>query len=90
MLENRATHRLTICEILRQINDLCQDKKDDEIRKLIATATDMAKRMNGRLDFYADYYHKGIPWDKDMWEKNRKVYELRRLRNKKDYKYEKK
>ncbi|MCP4651122.1 MAG: hypothetical protein GY853_13735 [PVC group bacterium] len=85
--KKRATHKVTICEVLRLINDKCQQdsKVDKAIRGLLTTAIDMAKRMNARLDFYAHHYHEGIGWDYDMWKKNIKVHEKRMLRGKSGY-----
>ena len=84
----KATHIVTICETLRQINDECQSdsKRDKKVRKLLADAIIMAKKMGGRLNFYADIYHKGEAWNKDLWKKNRRVYELRMLRGSNEYK----
>jgi len=45
----------TICEVLRQIADLCA--KDEAIIALIIEAADMAKRMDAKLkDYKPDYY----------------------------------
>ena len=61
-----ACAALTICEILRQINDIHQgsDKKDKNTRKLLCTAEDMAKRMSRKLKEYNKHY------DKDWWAAN--------------------
>lgn len=87
-VKRRATHKLTICETLRQINDECQgdSKLEKKIRKNLDKAILMAKKMGARLQFYADHYHKGVPWGDDLWEENRRVYELRLLRESKEYK----
>jgi hypothetical protein len=84
-----STHKITICETLRNINDLVQgdSKKDKKIRKLVVQASELAKKVGGRLKFYADIYHKGEPWDKDMWKENRKVYEKREMRKRNSYKW---
>lgn len=85
--KRRVTHKVTICEVLREINDKCQrdSKEDKAIRKLLSNAIEMAKRMNARLDFYAHHYHEGIEWDYDMWKKNIKVHEKKTLRGKRGY-----
>lgn len=50
----------TICSVLRRIWRL---SKDEEVRILARTATTMAKKMGGKLEFYKRN------WDKDFWEK---------------------
>jgi hypothetical protein len=44
----------TICEVLREINDLCQEssQKDQEVRKRVTEASNMAKRMSRKLVEY--------------------------------------
>lgn len=56
--------RLTICEVLRQINDKVQGKGFEEVRNLLALAESMAKRMDKKLLEY------NKEWDKDFWSRN--------------------
>jgi len=79
MESSKSIHKITICETLRQIRDICQSGSDNDkkVRILLTKATNMAKKMNARLVFYAEYYHTEEPWDKDMWKKNRKKKRIR-------------
>lgn len=52
----------TICEVLREINDLAQHNLT--IRKLLVEAQDMAKRMSRKM---AEY---NKSWDRDWWDRN--------------------
>ena len=60
----RATKVRTLCEVLREINDLHQgDKKHDKkVRKKLVEAECMAKKMSYKLLEYNKEY------DKDWWE----------------------
>lgn len=60
----RATELRTLCEVLREINDLHQgDKKHDrKVRKKLIEAEYMAKKMSYKLLEYNKEY------DKDWWE----------------------
>lgn len=60
----RATRVRTLCEVLREINDLHQgDKKHDrKVRKKLVEAERMAKKMSYKLLEYNKEY------DKDWWE----------------------
>lgn len=72
---------LTICEVLRQINDHCQSDspKDNFIRKRLATAEIMAKKMIHKLlEYNKDF-------EKDWWAKN-PDYEKTLIRELKSYK----
>jgi uncharacterized protein YcaQ len=63
----KATNpKLTLCEVLRTINDKHQtnSEHDKEIRKLLCTAENMGKRMARKLTEYNKNY------DKDWWEAN--------------------
>lgn len=75
-----ASDELTVCEVLRRINDLCQgdSDKDCQIRKHLSMAEDMCKRMSFKLLSYNKKMFKG--W----WKKN-KTYEndLKRRLNEK-------
>jgi hypothetical protein len=73
--------RLTICEVLRQINDLCQgdSPRDNLIRKKLATAEIMAKKMIHKLLQY------NKDFEKDWWAKN-PDYEETLIRELKTYK----
>jgi hypothetical protein len=70
---------LTICEVLRQINDKVQDDNQGDIRNLLATAEYMAKRMATKLKEYYDEY------DKD-WYSNNPIYNHEPKRNAGGYK----
>lgn len=61
-----STHLRTICEVLREMNDLVQENndKDIKIRELIVEAFGMGKRMAKKL-----YEYNKIA-DADWWEKN--------------------
>ena len=61
-----ASKLRTICEVLREINDLFQGNSKDEVlvRKKLAEAEKMAKRMQGKLVEYSKEKHK------DWWERN--------------------
>ena len=66
---NTAFRKRTICEVLREINDLIDDSDDiiliKLIKKRLVEAMDMAKRMNKKLIKYKR------DWDEDMdWEPN--------------------
>jgi len=63
---NLSSTKITICEVLRRINDRNQGNsgKEVEIRKLIFQAVEMAKRMQYKLLEYKKDY------DKDWWKKN--------------------
>ena len=68
---------LTICEVLRDINDAVQGTDVyDKVHPLLVKAEDMAKRMSRKLRIY------NKKWDKDWWDEN-KDYEvdLRRREN---------
>ena len=60
---HRSVGKTTICERLRQINDLCQGDTETEIkiRKLLADIMLYAKKMNATLTEYKRDY------DKDWW-----------------------
>lgn len=61
-----AAHSRTICEVLREINDIHQGDTQIDIstRAMLREAVDMAKRMDRRLKEYNQ------EWDKDWWENN--------------------
>lgn len=61
-----AADERTLCEVLREINSMCQgcDKKDEAIRHKLSEAYTMAKRMNRKL------YKYSRKWDRNWWEKN--------------------
>lgn len=56
----------TICEVLREANDLCQfdTKRFRKLRALLAEAEQMGKKMARKL------YENNKEFDKDWWEKN--------------------
>lgn len=56
----------TLCEVLREINDLLQGNKiHKQILPKLIECEDMAKRMSRKLRKYSR------EWDKDWWEKNK-------------------
>jgi len=63
---NKVNKIRTICEVLREINDLHQDdsQQSKTTRKLLCDAEDMAKRMVKKLKEY------NMKWDATWWEKN--------------------
>jgi hypothetical protein len=56
--------QLTICEVLRQINDKLQSDEFKDIRDMLALAEKMAKRMSLKL------YENNREFDKGWWDKN--------------------
>ena len=63
---HRAAPKMTVCEKLREINDLHQgsSKHDVVVRQLLFDAQVMAKKMSGKLlDYNVDAF-------KDFWDKN--------------------
>ena len=65
----------TLCEVLREINDLHQGDGsiDKSTRALLLEAEGMAKKMSHKL------YRYSKKWDKGWWKHNRE-YEARLLR----------
>ena len=61
-----ASLKRTICEVLREINDMHQGTSDHDniVRFKLAEAEHMAKRMTAKLRDYNKEY------DADWWEKN--------------------
>lgn len=70
-----TSHRITICEHIREVNDEHQtdNPHDIRIRKICCVMEDMAKRMDKKLRENNKNYDKG--W----WEKN-KDYEADLIR----------
>jgi len=56
--------RLTVCEVLRQINDRLQGEEHADIRDMLALAEQMAKKMSAKLREYVEDY------DSDWWKEN--------------------
>ena len=71
----------TICEVLREINDLHQEQTnhDKVIRNKLKEAEQMAKRMDKKLLSYNKKY------SKDWWEKNPDYEKDLKLRMNKNY-----
>jgi hypothetical protein len=61
-----ASHSRTVCEVLREINDLHQGDTQIDIstRALLREAVDMAKRMDRKLKEYNQQ------WDSQWWDDN--------------------
>ena len=78
---NVITDKRTICEIIREVNDLCQSdsEKDREIRERLREIHDMAKRMSKKLK---DYNKRVFS---DWWEKNPEYEKKLNIRLSKDY-----
>lgn len=75
--------KVTICEMVRQVNDICQDR--DDVRALLKPIYKAAKKMNDRLNYYAKKYEKKKKWD-IKWEDNPHKKKVIKLRNSKNYK----
>jgi hypothetical protein len=56
--------RLTICEVLRSINDRLQGAGHMDVRDMLALAEQMAKKMSGKLVEYSKKH------DAEWWEEN--------------------
>jgi len=63
-MRNNPDGQLTICEVLRMINDSLQAPEFSKQRDLLALAETMAKKMSSKLRDYNKEY------DKDWWENN--------------------
>ena len=81
MSMRNASGHLTICEILRKINDVHQEdsKKDKYIREWLAVAETMAKKMSYRLyeynkDFDADWWDENPEYEADFLKRHSKHY----------------
>jgi len=65
---NTTSKFRTICEVHREMWDIIDQLKNEDIknqlRDRIMVAYDMGKRMDKRLKFYKK------DWDSNMWEKN--------------------
>lgn len=68
-----ASNARTVCEVLREINDLVQGRNsnDKAIRKLLSEAETMAKKMSLKLleynkEFFQDYWEKNPDKEKDL------------------------
>jgi hypothetical protein len=82
-MKNRVSKKRTVCEVLREINDMHQrnNKHDKEIRMKLFEAEYMAKRMSLKLlELQPDIYDKG--W----WKKNKNFAKSLVLRMKECYK----
>jgi len=77
--------KVTICEMLRQVNDLCQSDEDSHKRKLLKKAYKAAKKMNKRLNYYAQTYEDKKK-DDMKWEDNTHKKEVAALRGSEGYK----
>jgi hypothetical protein len=68
-----ASGKRTICEVLREVNDLHQgvSKHDAAVRKLLAEAEGMAKKMSAKLmqynkKIFKDWWDDNPDYEKDM------------------------
>ncbi len=71
----------TVCEVLREINDMHQkdDSHDNKVRMLLREAQTMAKKITGKLFEYNQEFDKGF------WEANPDMYKDIRRRLDTDY-----
>jgi hypothetical protein len=76
-----ASNARTVCEVLREINDLVQGRNsnDKAIRKLLSEAETMAKKMSYKLLEYNQEVFK------DCWQENPDKLKKLKLRNSKFY-----
>jgi hypothetical protein len=87
MSMQNVNDKLSICEVIRKANDLCQSdsNNDKEIRRLLEIAEGMGKVMFARM------LEMGKELDKDVWiewENDNKEYaELVKKRNSESYKW---
>lgn len=79
-MRDASKHR-TICEVLREINDLHQGKKghDSIVRKKLAEAEEMAKRMSKKLleynkEEFADWWAANKDYEADLVKRQNKRY----------------
>jgi len=81
MTMRNASHKITVCEILRDINDLHQgdDEHDKRVRELLFTAEKMAKKMDQKLFEY------NKKWDEEFWKENPEYKKKLEKRLKKSY-----
>ena len=71
-----VNRKLTLCEVLRQINDTHQGdtEHDKQTRAMLCTAEHMAKRMAHKL------YEYKKDFDKGWWEENKQYDEAMKKR----------
>jgi len=71
-------NKRTICEVLREINDLAQNdtEQDIKIRKLLAEAFHMAKKMGHKLYEYNKKFDRGW-WTKHSEYEKKLLNDLR-------------
>jgi hypothetical protein len=84
MSMRNASHERTICEVLREINDLHQSDSthDKVIRQKLSEAEKMAKRMSLKLlEYNKEVY-------KDWWASNPEYEKRLRARLEEGYKVE--
>jgi len=77
----RVSHRRTICEVLRELNDNFQENSDHDkdVRKRLLEIMVMAKRMQYKL---LDYNKKG---NRDWWAENKNYEKALKKRMRKSY-----
>lgn len=71
----------TLCEVLREINDIHQSQtdKDKKTRKLLAEAEQMGKRMSAKLkdynkEVFKDWWQKNKDYEKDFEKRMKENY----------------
>lgn len=88
MSMTRTSAYLSICETLREINDLFQGdtKKDRIVRKKLAEAEDKAKDMSIHLHKYEPEYYKkwqqNVNANSDDVFRSRETYKFYKIENK--------
>jgi len=90
MSMNSAFKIRTVCEILREINDMCQDNSQGNqiIRNKLALAESMTKRMSQKLDKYKTELSLNRDNDFHGLEINIDFDDDLKRRQNRDYKYE--
>ena len=80
---NLTSRKVTICEVLRRINDKNQgdSKQAVKVRKLVLQAVTMAKKMQNKLLEYKKDY------DKDWWKANPNYEKDLKRRSENGYKW---
>ena len=76
-----ASKQRTICEVLREINDMHQGNSphDIAVRKKLSEAEDMGKRMSTKLkeynkDVYRGWWEKNPDYERDLDRRLKKKY----------------
>lgn len=76
--------KYTVCEMVRQVNDICQKPEDAPKREILKNIYKSVKKMNDRLNYYARKYEKKKKWDV-KWQDNPNKKSVVKLRESKGY-----